>query len=90
MSLARVTNGPVQLAYDGSEIAKAAIRRVGRQLCDGRHEIVLTLDPAERRHADIVAVGAYGRTGIIRLLLGSIAAATPGHTERPVLIVHGG
>jgi nucleotide-binding universal stress UspA family protein len=90
MSLPRVPNGPVQLAFDGSEKAKAAIRRVGRQLCDGRHEIVLTLESAERRDADIVALGAHGRTGIIRLLLASIATATAGHTEPPVLIVHGG
>jgi nucleotide-binding universal stress UspA family protein len=35
-------------------------------------------------------VGSHGRTGIIRLLLESIAAATAGATDGPVLIVHGG
>ena len=96
MSLAAVSNGPVLLGYDGSETAKEAIRRAGRQLCDGRRAIVLTVSTSrilgsiKRRDADIVVVGSHGRTGIIRLLLGSIAAATTGHTDRPVLIVNRG
>jgi Universal stress protein family len=89
MSLASTRTDLVRLAYDGSENAKAAIRQAGRRLCDGRRAIVLTVGDQER-DADIVVVGSHGRTGIIRLLLGSIAAATPGDAERPVLIVHGG
>jgi nucleotide-binding universal stress UspA family protein len=94
MSTAVVPNGPLLLDYDGSENAKAAIRRAGRQLCDGRREIVLTVRTsravAERSDADVVVVGSHTRAGIIRLLLRSIAAATTGYTEPPVLIVHGG
>jgi hypothetical protein len=93
MSLAGVPNGPVPLAYDGSEHAKAAIRQTGRELCDGRRSIVLTVSTCRAsltRDADIVVVGSHGRTGIIRLLLSGIAAATGSHRERPVLIVHGG
>jgi nucleotide-binding universal stress UspA family protein len=93
MSVAGVSNRPVPLAYDGSEHAKAAIRQAGRELCDGRPSIVLTVSTcraALKGDADIVVVGSHGRTGIIRLLLSGIAAATTSHRERPVLIVHGG
>jgi nucleotide-binding universal stress UspA family protein len=98
MSFAGVPGGPHLFAYDGSEKAKAAIRKVGRRLCDGRRAITLTvLDAphqqarkvADGRGADIVVVGSHGRTGIIRLLLESISAATAGATDGPVLIVHG-
>ena len=99
MSLAGVPNGPVRFAYDGSEKAKAAIRQAGRRLCDGRRAIAMTVwtSPdqdarrlADERDADIVAVGSHGRTGIIRLLLESIADATPSDADGPVLIVNDG
>jgi Universal stress protein family len=99
MSLPGVPDGPVLFAYDGSEKAKAAIRQAGRRLCDGRRAIAVTvwtsLDQkprrmADERDADIVVVGSHGRTGIIRLLLESISAATAGATDGPVLIVHAG
>jgi nucleotide-binding universal stress UspA family protein len=99
MSFAGVPDGPLLFAFDGSEKAKAAIRKAGRRLCDGRRAIALTvLDTphqearkvADEADADIVVVGSHGRTGIIRLLLESIAAATAGAADGPVLIVHGG
>jgi nucleotide-binding universal stress UspA family protein len=93
MSLAGVPNDPVLLAYDGSENAKAAIRQASRELCDGRRSIVLTVSTSHaalKHDADVVVVGSHGRTGIIRLLLGGIAAATANQPERPVLLVHGG
>lgn len=93
MSLSGVPNDPVLLAYDGSVNAAAAIRQAGRELCDGRRSIVLTVSTsraAPKHDADIVVVGSHGRTGIIRLLLSGIAAAAANHLERPVLLVHGG
>src|SRR3954467_3635802 len=36
-------DGPVLIAYDGSEYAKAAIEQAGEQLRDGRRAIVLTV-----------------------------------------------
>jgi nucleotide-binding universal stress UspA family protein len=96
MSLAGVPNDPVLLAYDGSENAKAAIRKASRELCDGRRSIVLTVSTSQaapKHDADIVVVGSHGRTGIIRLLLTGIASATGTHPDRrlcPVLIVKGG
>jgi nucleotide-binding universal stress UspA family protein len=144
-------DGPVLIAYDGSEYAKAAIEQAAEQLRDGRRAIVLTVwqpysaagfvgapgvapagleedverdarrvaeegaqlareagfeteseaergDPvwerivqsADEHDASIVVMGSHGRTGISRVLLGSVAGTVASHTERPVLIAHDG
>ena len=44
---------------------------------------------AEAIGAGIVVLGSHGRTGIDRVLLGSVAGTVAQHTDRPVLIVHG-
>ena len=41
--MANRTNGPVVFAYDGSDLAKAAIAEAGRQLRAGRQALVLTV-----------------------------------------------
>ena len=41
--MADVANGPVVLAYDGSDLAKAAIAEAGRQLSERRQALVLTV-----------------------------------------------
>jgi nucleotide-binding universal stress UspA family protein len=45
---------------------------------------------AEEHDASIVVMGSHGRTGISRVLLGSVAGTVASHTERPVLIAHDG
>ncbi|MEA2419511.1 MAG: hypothetical protein QOE60_1717 [Thermoleophilaceae bacterium] len=144
-------DGPVLIAYDGSEYAKAAIEQAGEQLRDGRRAIVLTVwqpfgaagfvgapmvppvgveegferearrvaeegaglarragfeaepevergDPvwqrivesADEHGASIVVMGSHGRTGLSRVLMGSVAGTASSHTARPVLIAHDG
>ena len=43
---------------------------------------------ADEHDASIVVMGSHGRTGISRVLLGSVAGAAASHTARPVLIAH--
>jgi nucleotide-binding universal stress UspA family protein len=43
---------------------------------------------AEERDARIVVMGSQGRTGIPRVLMGSVASTAAAHTDRPVLITH--
>jgi nucleotide-binding universal stress UspA family protein len=45
---------------------------------------------AEEHGASIVVIGSHGRTGIPRVLLGSVASSAASHTGRPVLIAHDG
>jgi nucleotide-binding universal stress UspA family protein len=46
------------------------------------------VESAEQHDASIVVMGSHGRTGIGLVLMGSVAAATARHTDRPVLIAH--
>jgi nucleotide-binding universal stress UspA family protein len=145
------SDGPVLIAYDGSEEAKAAIEQAGKQLRDGRPAIVLTVwqpfgamgfvgapmvppvgveegfesearrvaeegaglarragfeaepevergDPvwqrivesADEHGASILVMGSHGRTGLSRVLMGSVAGTASSHTTRAVLIAHDG
>lgn len=45
------------------------------------------VDMAQESHADLVIVGSHGRTGISRLMLGSVAAQVVAHSPVPVLVV---
>lgn len=38
--------------------------------------------------ADVIAIGSRGRTGLTKVLLGSVASAVAQHSGRSVLIVH--
>jgi universal stress protein A len=48
------------------------------------HEIVAF---AEREHVDLVVMGSHGRTGLARLLMGSVAEGVARRASCPVLIV---
>ena len=42
---------------------------------------------AEREHADLIVVGSHGRTGLVRLVMGSVAEGIARLASCPVLIV---
>jgi nucleotide-binding universal stress UspA family protein len=42
---------------------------------------------AKQKHADLIVVGSHGRTGIERLLMGSVTERVIGHAESAVLVV---
>lgn len=44
------------------------------------------VDMAQQESADLVIVGSHGRTGISRLMLGSVAAQVVAHSTVPVLV----
>jgi len=48
-------------------------------------EIVAVADELD---ADVIAIGSRGRTGLTKVLLGSVASAVAQHSRRSVLIVH--
>ena len=53
---------------------------------DGDPRIAL-VDLARREHADLVVVGSHGRTGLARLVLGSVASHVTTHAPCSVLVV---
>jgi nucleotide-binding universal stress UspA family protein len=46
------------------------------------------VEAADDRDVGVLVLGSHGRTGIRRVLLGSVAATVAAHSNRPVLIVH--
>jgi nucleotide-binding universal stress UspA family protein len=45
------------------------------------------LDLATRLHVDLIVMGTHGRTGVPRVLLGSVAEEVVRHAGLPVLVV---
>ena len=43
---------------------------------------------ADELDAGVIAIGSHGRTGLPKVLLGSVASAVAQHSRRSVLIVH--
>ncbi len=47
----------------------------------------MIVDTAEKERADLIVVGSHGRTGLSRLLMGSVAERVIGHASCAVLVV---
>ena len=55
------------------------------RLHESIHESII--EYAEEKNADIIVMGSHGRTGLERLLMGSVTERVIGHTDRAVLVV---
>lgn len=47
------------------------------------------VDAAESMQADLIVMGSHGRSGLEKLVLGSVTQAVLSHTKLPVLVVRG-
>ena len=47
------------------------------------------VDSAESMQADLIVMGSHGRSGLEKLVLGSVTQAVLSHTKLPVLVVRG-
>jgi len=54
---------------------------------DPRVEII---DMAEKEKVDLIVVGSHGRTGLAKLMLGSVASHVVAHAPCSVMVVKGG
>ena len=77
-----------RLADEGAELARASGFDAEPSAEPGQPVWRRIVDAAKEHDASIVVMGSHGRTGLSLFLMGSIAAATARHTDRPVLIVH--
>jgi nucleotide-binding universal stress UspA family protein len=83
-----IENDARRVAEEGARLAREA--GFDAEPAVGRGDPIWQriVEAADERDAGIVVLGSHGRTGIRRVLLGSVAGAVAAHTERPVLITH--
>jgi nucleotide-binding universal stress UspA family protein len=71
-----------------TEVLAALGPKVAGRVVDGDPRQVL-VDAALEERADLLVVGSRGRTGLARLLLGSVASHVATHAPCSVLVVRG-
>jgi len=76
--------------------AREGFKRLARRLKLGKYRAVLTrgedtartiANQAKKSRASMIIMGSHGRTGLQRLMLGSVAERTLRYAQCPVLIV---
>jgi nucleotide-binding universal stress UspA family protein len=77
-----------EVAEEGARLARRAGLDAEPRVERGDPVWQRIVESAEEHDAGIVVMGSHGRTGIARVLLGSVASAAASHTVRPVLIAH--
>jgi nucleotide-binding universal stress UspA family protein len=78
----------MQVAEEGAELAKAAGFDARPLTERGTPTWRSIVDAADEKDASLIVLGSHGRTGIMELMLGSVAGAVASHTKRAVLIAH--
>jgi nucleotide-binding universal stress UspA family protein len=80
-----------------SGIERSMVEAARKQGATARAEVVIrasavgdiVLDVARGMGADLIVMGTHGRSGVKRLLLGSVAEHVVRHADCPVVTVHG-
>ena len=71
----------------GTLAANEGVKVIGETILDVSSVADSIIDYAEKRNADMIVIGTKGRTGLKRLVLGSVATGVIGHATCPVLVV---
>jgi len=69
----------------GKAVASKVKAKVEVHVGDAYEMIVET---ARKKKADIIVMGSHGRTGLTRLLMGSVTSRVIGHAPCSVIVVH--
>lgn len=56
-------------------------------LKEGQEPYKVIIEEADKKEADLIVMGRRGRTGLMRILMGSVTAKVVGHFKRNVLVV---
>ncbi len=89
ITLLHVGDEPGELAAWASELQARVTAPVATKLRAGKADAELLAELGEDRTVDLVVMGSRGRTGLVRLALGSVAEQTVREARCPVLVTHG-
>jgi nucleotide-binding universal stress UspA family protein len=78
----------LRVAQEGARLARLAGFEAEPAAERGEAIWQRIVESADEHDASIVVMGSHGRTGIPRVLLGSVATTAASHTDKPVLIAH--
>lgn len=82
----KMTEKLLRLAQKALDKAVAAKVRAKVEVHVGdAHEMIV--DISKKKKADIIVMGSHGRTGLTRLLMGSVTSRVIGHAPCSVLVV---
>lgn len=81
-------NEATAVAAEGAELAREAGFDAAARVEIAASSWQEIVEVADELDADLIAVGSRGRTGLTKVLLGSVASAVAQHSRRSVLIVH--
>jgi nucleotide-binding universal stress UspA family protein len=76
------------LADEGTRLARSLGFRASSYVVSGSPVWHALIDFADDHAAGVLVLGSHGRTGIRRVLLGSVSSGVVSHADRPVLVVH--
>ncbi|MBS1893386.1 MAG: universal stress protein [Actinobacteria bacterium] len=81
-------NEATVVAEEGAALARVAGFDAASQVAIGATPWQEIVGVADDLDAEVIAIGSRGRTGLKKVLLGSVASAVAQHSGRSVLIVH--
>ena len=83
-----IENDARRVAEEGARLAREAGFDAEPAVAHGDPVWQRIVQAADERDAGIIVTGSAGRTGLSRVLIGSVAGAVASHSTRPVLIAH--
>jgi nucleotide-binding universal stress UspA family protein len=83
-----IENDARRVAEEGATLAREAGFKAEPLVELGSPVWQRIVEAADERDVGVLVLGSHGRTGIQRVLLGSVSAAVAAHTNRAVLIAH--
>lgn len=86
--VAEVRRAAEQTAAEGASRARASGFRAQALAVEAAPAWKAIVECGDERESSVIVLGSHGRSGLLDVLVGSVAAAVASHSRRSVLIVH--
>jgi nucleotide-binding universal stress UspA family protein len=85
---ARLDRGRLKLKELQEAVKHRGISVEGRVIDSLEHTPTVIVETAEELHADLLIIGSHGRSGLSKMLFGSVAEQVAQKAQMPVLLLH--